>query len=67
MGLVFLCAPAGSEDGEAGRADARGECPMSETKQMQGPRGPESPTVPGLHCREYHAGSLHRAILEADR
>ena len=40
---------------------------MSETKQMQRLRGPESPTVARPHCREYHAASKHRAILEADR
>ena len=42
VGLVFLCASSRSEDGEGERADARA-CPMSETKQMQRPRGPESP------------------------
>ena len=40
---------------------------MSETKQMQQPRGPESPTVARPHCREYHVASKNRAILEADR
>lgn len=41
--------------------------PYVRNKADAAAKGTREPPVARPHCREYHAGSWHRAILEADR